>query len=89
MWVRTEHTELINLQHAHNVHMVEHGAPRFQIEVIAVIGSERHVLAQMAKTGPDGRKMAVGYINALCAALQQSGHIYSMPMMSRHNDLTC
>jgi hypothetical protein len=86
MWVRTEPGEIINLDHSHQVHIIEYGAPKFHIEVVAMIGSERHILAYITRTGVEGKKLAVEYLDALCQSLNRSGHLYSTPMYPRHHD---
>jgi hypothetical protein len=86
MWVRTDQSELVNLHHAHNIHVVEHGAPKFHIEVVALIGSERHILAYIPKMGAEGRQMAQDYVENLCASLGRCNHLYPTKMFPRHHD---
>ena len=84
MWVRSEPGELINLDHSHHVQITEHGAPKFQVEVVACIGSERYVLAHMPKIGQEGRQMALEYVNLLVKSLQQTGKLITTPLLPRH-----
>jgi hypothetical protein len=86
MWVRTEPGELVNLDHCHHIHIVECGAPKFHIEVMAMIGNERHILAYINRAGAEGKQLALDYINTLCQQLQKSGHLYQTPMYPRHTE---
>ena len=84
MWVHTEPGELVNLDHSHHILIVEHGAPKFHIEVVAVIGSERYILAYMPKIGAEGRHMANEYVLLLIEQLQQHRKLLDLPLYARH-----
>jgi hypothetical protein len=77
---------MINLDHSHHIHIIEFGAPKFHLEVVAMIGAERHILAYITRTGAEGKKLAVEYVDALCQSLSRTGHLYQAPMYPRHND---
>ena len=82
MWVRTEPGELINLEHSHLIHVVESGAPKFHIEVIAMIGADKHIVAHLPYSA-DGRKAAKDYIDALCQGLTRAGKLANLPQHPR------
>ncbi len=83
MWVRVETGELINLDHSHHIHMFEHGAPKFNIEVIASIGHERYVIAHIPTIGAAGRQVATEFMNQLVLALDREKKIVHVPMYPR------
>ena len=85
MWIRTAPGELVNLDHSHHIHVVECGAPKFQVEVIAMIGSERYILAYLPNN-PQAKQLAADYIACISQAMQRSNKLVSAPMYPRHSN---
>ncbi len=83
MWIRTEPGELLNLEHAHYLHIVECGAPKFSIEIVCHIGSDRFVMAVFPGNS-EGKRLANDYIGCVGQAMQRAGKLCAVPMYSRH-----
>ena len=85
MWIRTEPGELLNLEHAHYLHVSECGAPKFCIEIVCHIGSDRYVMAAFPSNG-EGKRLANDYIGSVSQAMQRAGKLCAVPMYSRHSE---